>query len=108
MIEFLPRFEQIKHLTWLRRGSAGCLKYEYKRHIERLRCNPQVYAIEHEPPSAKDKCDALISITIFKLKKGENSLDCRAPYSQRAADWNERSSHPAEAVRIQTLLEMAQ
>lgn len=105
MIELLPRFEQIKHLAWLRRQNVPCLKREYTRHLAALRRDPNIYAIEYAAPGA-DTAKS-VSVWVYRLKDGETALDC-APYSQRAADWHDRARHPAEAVSIQALLERAQ
>lgn len=107
MIEYLPRFEQVKHLAWLRRQNAVCEKWEYARHLAALRRDPNIYAIEHDPPSADTAKNAFVSVWVYRLKEGETAWDC-PPYSQRAEDWRERSKHPAEAVSIQALLERAQ
>lgn len=106
MIESLPRFEQVKHLTWLRQKNSYCLKWEYKRYLADLRRNPNVYVIEHDPPAPGMARDDDVSVVVYMLKDRETELDC-PPYSQRIEDWHERLNRPAEAVKIQALLERA-
>jgi len=106
MIEILPRFEQIRHLTWLRRQKSSCLEWEFERHLRRLRQCANVYALEYEPPAQTARRDALHSIITYTLHDREVELDC-APYSQRQEEWKNHK-HPGEAVRIDELLARAE
>lgn len=101
VIEILPQFERVKHLTWLRRHKSTCLVGEFKRHLKDLRQRANVFALEYEHPATGETQDALMSIVTYTLHDRETELDC-APYSQRLADW-QAYKHPGEAIQIAKL-----
>jgi len=106
VIEILPRFEQVKVLTWLRLQKSSYLKWEFQSHLKDLRRRANVYALEYEPPAPNSARDALETITIYTLHDREVELDC-TPYSQRPEEWKNHK-HPGEAVRIDELLARAE